>query len=123
MPADARNAAAAKTWLAELELELGTAVFEACEVAFALGGVALEDRAYAAQIDTIFFLSDGLPTVRQPKTPRKLGPDDPDLVRAMVRRHNPMGAVVVHTILLGRAGGGPFLRDLAADNGGQFVRR
>lgn len=123
MPADARNAAAAKTWLAELELELGTAVFEAFEVAFALGGVALEDRAYAAQIDTIFFLSDGLPTVRQPKTPRKLEPDDPALVRAMVRRHNPVGAVVVHTILLGRAGGGPFLRDLAADNGGRFVKR
>ena len=123
MPADARNAAAAKVWLAELELELGTAVFEAFEVAFALGGVSLEDRAYAAQIDTIFLLSDGLPTTRQPKTPRKLEPDDPDLVRAMVRRHNPVGAIVVHTILLGRAGGGPFLRALAADNGGRFVRR
>lgn len=121
LTADARNAGAAKAWLQDLRLELGTAVFEGFEVAFALGGAPIEDRAYAPQVDTIFFLSDGLPTVRRPQTPRKVEADDPDLVRALVRRRNPVGAVVVHAIMLGRAGGGPFMRQLAAENGGRFV--
>ncbi|MEZ5964086.1 MAG: hypothetical protein R3F56_09600 [Planctomycetota bacterium] len=123
MPADARNATAAKAWLDDLELELGTSIFEAFEVAFALAGVRVDDRAYAPAIDTIYFLSDGLPTIRLPSKPGKLGPDDPELVRALVRRHNPMGAIVVHAIMLGRAGGGPFMAKLAAENGGQFVKK
>lgn len=123
MPADARSVAAAKEWAAGLELELGTAIFEAFEIAFALGGPMLEDRYFEPAIDTICFLSDGLPTIRYPASPRKLSPDDADLVVALVKRRNPLLSIVVHTVLLGRQGGGPLLRELAEQNRGTFVKR
>ncbi len=123
VPADARNVAAAKEWLADLELELGTAIFEGFEVAYQLGGARIEDRYFEPEIDTIFFLSDGMPTVRRPESPRKLSADKPALTLSLMRRRDPFRTVVVHAVLLGKSGGAGFLRQLAQQGEGRFVQR
>jgi hypothetical protein len=121
--ADPRNVEAAKEWLAELRLELGTAIFEGFEVAFHLGGARIEDRYFEPEIDTIFFLSDGMPTIRRPEAPRKLSQDKPALTLALIRRRDPFRSVVVHAVQLGKSGGAGFLRELAKQGGGRFVQR
>ena len=123
VPADERNVAAAKTWLDELKLELGTAIFEGFEVAYHLGGARIEDRYFEPEIDTIFFLSDGLPTVRRPQSPKRLAQDDPKRTLALIRRRDPFRLVVVNAVMLGKGGGGGFLRQLAAQGEGLFVAR
>lgn len=123
VPADTRNVAAAKAWLGELGLELGTAIFEGFEVAYHLGGARIEDRYFEPEIDTIFFLSDGLPTVRRPNAPKRLSQDNPERTLALIRRRDPFRTVVIHAVLLGKAGGGGFLKRLAEQGEGRFVKR
>lgn len=120
--ADAANVAAARNWIADLDLELGTATFEAFEVATQVAGPSIEDRYFEAAIDTICFLSDGRPTVRRADQPRSLDPDDPLLTRRLVARRDPLGAIRVDTVSLGRSGAA-FMRKLAAEHGGRCVVR
>ena len=128
LPATPKNIAKAKAWLAGLELELQTNIYDALDLAFYSAGRGSSDRYYPLTVDTIFFLSDGAPT--RPKTTTKgrargLGQDVPDEILSAVRRWNPLRRIRIHTIGLGirgpRANG--LLRGLAEQNGGTYVRR
>jgi HEAT repeat protein len=70
------------------------------------------DEEYEVELDTIFFLSDGRPTVGDLV--------DPDDILREVKRANDLRKVVIHTIALGEFQK-EFMRRLAVENGGVFV--
>jgi HEAT repeat protein len=74
------------------------------------GGVA--DKNYKTDIDTIFFLSDGRPTVGVYV--------DPDDILREVRAANELRKIVIHTIAIGEFQK-DFMRRMAEQNGGVFV--
>jgi hypothetical protein len=106
-------------WLAGQRLQLGTNVFGALDAAFALAAPRHEERYFEPGYDTILFLSDGMPTRRDPEQPRKLPPDDRGLLLAMSKRRNPFGVVTLHTVALGKGSAVQFLRKLAAAHDGE----
>ena len=69
-------------------------------------------QEYAVAVDTIFFLSDGRPTVGEFV--------DPNDIRREVRFVNELRKVVIHTIAIGEFQK-EFMRQLAEENGGVFV--
>jgi HEAT repeat protein len=92
-----------------------TNIHDALESVFALAGLGASDRHYDVGLDTIFFLTDGNPT--QGKIQR------PDRILREVRRWNALRRIRIHVVAVGRDGNEDFLRDLAEQSGGQFVRR
>lgn len=131
-PASEANVTAAIEWIDGLKLEFETNVYDALELAFALGGRGVDDRYYASCVDTIFFLSDGAPTLANLDA-GGIGPDDADRVLAAVRRWNALSRVTVHAVGIGlqarrkeRDKDGHlwptvFLQKLAEQNGGRYV--
>jgi len=113
--ASAENIAAAQAWVTELELELGTAVYDALESAFQIAGHPPADDWHALGVDTMFLLTDGRPVLSGGKN------DNLGRIRADLRRWNLLGRVVVHTIGLGDNVPKQFMRRLAQENGGTFV--
>ncbi len=72
-------------------------------------------------IDTIFLLSDGGPTDNRMDDAQ---PMDPEIILEAVRQWNRDAGIVIHTIAVDtEAVGTYFLKQLAAQNGGQFVER
>jgi hypothetical protein len=143
-----KNIARAHQWIDRVRLEFQTNIHDALELSFYIAGRGAKDRYYPVVVDTIFFLSDGAPT--RPINPNGQVPpagqgpriqrDDVRQILAAVRRWNPLGRIVVHTIGLGlglndgrmgrrRRGGGQgggqgarsFLKRLAEQNDGRFV--
>lgn len=117
--ANDRSARDLRTWLDTVSLELGTNTYGALEMGFSLAGRGAHDRWYDSAIDTLFLLSDGKPTL--PKERGKVPADDPERILAAVRRWNPLGRVMIHTITLGKGQRGGFMKKLAAQNGGRHV--
>jgi len=76
-----------------------TNIFDSLEVAFA-----------HKEADTIYLLSDG-----DPSNGRVIDPDD---ILREVRKLNRLRQIVIHTISFGSS---RFMRELAAENGGQYV--
>ncbi len=76
------------------------------------GGRGSQDEAYEVAVDTIFFLSDGRPTVGELV--------DPDDILREVQIANELRKVVIHTIALGEFQK-EFMKTLARQNNGQFV--
>jgi len=94
-------------------LEAGkTNTFSALSEALRLQSGSGTREAYALEIDTVFFLSDGKPTVGT-------WIDTEDILRE-VRTGNALRKVVLHTIAIGRFDK-TFMRRLAEENGGVFV--
>lgn len=84
-------------------------------LAEAIGGRAGEGISYRfvpSKADTVFFLSDGEPTVGEII-------DEPAILKA-IRAQNVVRKVTLHTIGIGEFQKG-FLKQLAGENGGQFV--
>ena len=73
---------------------------------------ALPDKNYKVGVDTIFFLSDGRPTVGEYV--------DPEDIRREVRALNELRKVVIHTIAIGEFQK-EFMKRIAEENGGVFV--
>jgi hypothetical protein len=72
-------------------------------------------------IDTIFLLSDGGPTDNKMEDAK---PMDPEIILESVRQWNRDAGIVIHTIAVDTEPVGTyFLKQLAAQNGGQFVER
>ena len=67
------------------------------------------------QIDELFLLSDGVPTAGDVK--------DPDEILAIVKQANRYLHVRINTVFTGVGQGADFLRKLAEQNDGVFVRR
>jgi HEAT repeat protein len=76
------------------------------------GGRGTKDKNYACAVDTIFFLSDGRPTVGDYVDPK-------DVLRE-VRNANALRKVVLHTIAIGEFQK-DFMEQLAREHGGVFV--
>lgn len=76
------------------------------------GGKGARRADYAVSLDTIFFLSDGRPTVGTYV--------DPNDIRREVREQNELRKVVIHTIAIGEFQK-EFMRQLALENGGVYV--
>lgn len=131
-----KTAAEALLWVEKMPPDGGTNIGDALETAFRMMGAGLEkDRAEAPAYDTVFFMTDGKPSVGKMTETRQL--------LAAVRRWNEGRKVRLHVVGLGGhakrkpasppppAGGKPseddldegFLKDLAAQNGGQCVIR
>jgi hypothetical protein len=92
-----------------------TNIYDALKAAFRLAGLGASDRRYEVGVDTIFFLTDGNPTQGEIL--------DPERIRLEVRRWNRLRRIRVHVIGVGRDVKESFLRGLAEDSGGQFVKR
>jgi hypothetical protein len=75
-------------------------------------GQGAKDKSYAVAVDTIFFLSDGRPSVGDYTDPK-------DVLRE-VREANELRKVVIHTIAIGDFQK-DFMEMLAEENGGVFV--
>ncbi len=70
------------------------------------------DKDYKTEVDTIFFLSDGRPTVGEFV--------DPDDILREVKAANELRKITIHTIAIGEFQK-DFMRRMAEENGGKFV--
>ncbi|MGH7342611.1 MAG: hypothetical protein ACREKH_19165, partial [Candidatus Rokuibacteriota bacterium] len=113
-------------------LILGTDVFEGMKAAFGYAGVTGGGLTLTkSDVDTIIFLSDGLPWLR-PEV-RDKGVMDPDRILQQIRDWNKRPKVVIHSIQISAAneGGGKrgdtkgqkFMKQIADENGGTYVSR
>jgi hypothetical protein len=128
------NVANAIEWIANLELELQTNVFDALELGFQIAGRGSEDRYYASDVDTMFFLSDGAPTIPNSNS-SGMTRDDSDRILASVQRWNALGRITIYSVGLGlqnrKKDRNPkgrlwpmiFLKKLAEQNSGRYVSR
>lgn len=106
---------AAKYVERELQAQGGTNIYDALMDAFRVAGIGTADKAYQSNVDTIFFLTDGKPSVGEVQ--------DPAEILKRVKEWNRLARVVVHTVGVGKDHDAAFLRQLAEDNGGQYVSR
>lgn len=88
-----------------------TNIYDALELAFKSAGIGVYDRHYRSGVDTIFLLSDGTPT-----TGKIVNTNE---ILGEIRRMNGLRKVTIHTINIGR--NREFLRQLATQNGGNYV--
>ncbi|MBI4618100.1 MAG: HEAT repeat domain-containing protein [Planctomycetes bacterium] len=113
-------------WLDGLKAEGQTNVYDALARAFDLAGQGAVDANYKVGVDTIFFLTDGVPTTGTITDPMKILDD--------VAQRNMTRRIKIHVIGVGAnqaqgAAGQPqnvdvaFLQKLAEDNWGEFVAR
>lgn len=93
----------------------GTNIHDALREAFRMAGIGSMDKAYRTNVDTIFFLTDGQPTVGEVT--------DPNEILKRVAEWNRLARIVVHTVGVGKGHDGAFLRRLAEENGGQYTSR
>jgi HEAT repeat protein len=93
----------------------GTNIYGALERALDLAGAKGGDAWSKPAIDTIYFLTDGRPTVGVTT--------DTEEILSVVRQRNKTAGIVIHTIGLSDAQDAVLLRRLAEENGGQYVSR
>lgn len=92
-----------------------TNIYDALEQAFNIISASKEEKNLRKGADTIFLMTDGSPT-RGKFT-------DPALIVSEIKRLNATRKITIHTIGVGEGHYAPFLRDLAAANGGQYLGR
>jgi hypothetical protein len=102
------NRSAALSWMEDVEPEEGTNILNALSDALLVAGV--NQRRLAA--DTIYLVTDGRQSLGKPES-----------VMKRIRERNPWGKVIIHVIAIGDDADVDFLRALAEENGGTFVRR
>ncbi len=108
------NKRAAHDYVGGITPKGSTNIYDTLERAFQIGGQGAVDRAYKVAFDTIFFLTDGSPT--SGKT------TDTEEILSEVKRWNLAKRIKVHAIGIG-AHNGRFLQKLAAQTGGNYVKR
>ncbi len=108
---------AASKWVNQLEAGGATNIYDALDAAFALAGNGTTDKYYNPIVETVFLLTDGKPQLPNGAM------DNTERIRAAVRRWNPYGKLVIHTIGMGAGVNEDFLKNLALENGGRYVPR
>ena len=104
----------ALAWIAALETKAATNIYDTLELCFKIGRPGTE-YVGAGEPDTLFFVSDGAPTVGKVL--------DPERILAFVRRANLGRGIKIHCIGVGEDHDVDFLRKLAEENQGQYVAR
>ena len=89
-----------------------TNTYEALMTALEAGGRGGYDKNYRSDVDTIYFLSDGVPTAG-----KYLEKDD---ILAEVQRVNSLRRITIHAICIGEMEH-HLMKALAGQNGGRFV--
>lgn len=126
---DAKIAKEAMEWVEKQKVIGSTNIYDALETGFKMMGVgASKDPVYEPVFDTIFFMTDGKPSLGRIT--------DPKLIRGDVQRWNEGRKIRLHVIGMGgkqkggRGAGGTeddidrdFLKRLAEENGGDCVFR
>lgn len=126
VPASAAGKAKAYGHVDTLEAFGGTNIHDALVKAFTLADPKDEKKNLSSGVDTIYFLSDGMPTLGEVL--------DPERILEAVRERNRHRRVVIHCICLVSKKGDDipqedpmkmegFMRRLADENGGRFVKR
>ncbi|MCA8978969.1 MAG: VWA domain-containing protein [Planctomycetes bacterium] len=105
----------AMRYVEDLDAVGGTNIYGALATAFDMAGAESGDGWTSPKIDTIFFLSDGRPSVGLTI--------DPEEILAYVRDRNQSAGIVIHTIGLSGAQDAYLMRSLAEQNGGTYVAR
>jgi hypothetical protein len=130
--ASEENVERAIEWIGGLKLEFQTNVFDALDLSFLLAGRGVQDHYYQSEVDTMFVLSDGAPTISH-LGKSGIGPDDSERILRSVRMWNSLDRIKVHAVGIGlqkrksernKKGAlwpAVFLRKLATQNGGRFV--
>ena len=104
-----------------LKAEGGTNIWGALAEGLKMKSLVYGAR-YESNLDELFFLSDGLPSVGDVI--------DPEEIKKLVSETNRFSKVRINTVYLGEIpnqldrgqDGGPLMKDLAEQNGGKFVR-
>jgi HEAT repeat protein len=106
----------ARRFALTLEPTGGTNIHDALESSFKLANAAAADgKTYQPVIDTIFFMTDGTPTAGKVLKPEG--------ILAAVREWNRTAKITIHSIAVGDACDVDFLKKLADENRGDFVKR
>jgi len=103
------------SYLEEIEAVGATNLYSALEVALDLAGADADEKWSEPEIDTIFVLSDGRPSVGLST--------DADEILAMVKERNEAAGITIHTIGLSGAQDAYLMRSLAEQNGGTYAAR
>lgn len=93
----------------------GTNIYGALKMGLEVAGADGGDEWVAPEIDTIFLLTDGRPSVGVTTSP--------DEILAFVREKNQNAGIVIHTIGLSGAQDAYLLSKLAEENGGTYASR
>jgi hypothetical protein len=110
-PATAKNKASARKFVEDLKAEGGTNIFDALTTAMEIAAPPARNREPGA--DTIFFLTDGVPTVGKIV--------DPFQILDEITRRNRILGVTIHTVGVSKDQNAGFLLNLAKRNGGRYV--
>ncbi|MCH2105461.1 MAG: HEAT repeat domain-containing protein [Planctomycetes bacterium] len=102
-------------FLDSLEAVGATNLYSALEVALDISGAQASEKWQEPEIDTIFVLSDGRPSVGLST--------DPDEILALVKERNEAAGITIHTIGLSGAQDAYLMRSLAEQNGGTYAAR
>jgi len=107
---------AAQKFAESLEPQEGTNIHDALERAFELagGGGMQVDENYRGSVDTIFFLTDGTPTLGKITDPVKIAD--------LVKKWNAIRKIRIHCIGIGKHAE-DLLKRLSDESGGTYVKR
>lgn len=110
------NKAAAQAFAEKLEPQDATNIMDALEKAFDLagGGKMQVDENYKGGVDTIFFMTDGTPTIGKSLDPKVIGDT--------VQKWNAVRKIRIHCIGIGKHAE-ELLKRLADESGGTYVKR
>ncbi|MHC5011015.1 MAG: HEAT repeat domain-containing protein [Planctomycetota bacterium] len=92
-----------------------TNIFDAVEQAFNVISATSDSRNLSKGADTMFLMTDGFPNRGRFS--------DPELILVEVKQMNRTRKITIHTIGVGDNHHAPFLRQLAAQNNGQYIAR
>jgi len=111
VPATPANRAKALAWVASLKCEAGTNTWGGLMKAYNLVGKGGEEENFRRGADTIFFLSDGEPSIGDIK--------DKEQILAAIGRIHAVRRVKIHVVQIGTSIM-PFMQRLASLTGGEF---
>ena len=101
----------AAEWIDALKCEAGTNTWGGITKALNLVGTGTEDENYRSGADTIFFMSDGMPSIGDIK--------DPDQILAALERIHKVRRVTIHVAHIGPTTL-PFMQRIASSTGGHY---
>ncbi len=107
----------------EIKAGGGTNIYDSLVKAFTLGGGDNEKKNFENSVDTIFFLSDGVPTAGKIT--------DTDLILKDIRHRNKVRKIIINAVGITTESDKPeeqsrleeFVRKLAEQNGGKYVQK